>query len=677
MKSKFLAWVSALAAVALVSGVLVVTANAKIGASSAPFDSDGPDLQTATVTGDDEVKACFDEEVADVGTPADYILHGYDSAQFIVGDDADLASEEDCVDVTFNPPSEKTVHNYTVFVVLDDSVEDRGGDTAPQGIVDLDGSTAPGEGNSPISTGPDLREWTTHAGDDSISYFFDENLDCVDLLDGTASDDVNAEHFGFYMEDEDVATDDTTNNSNREVVIGDDVLSGEDNVVEIQFDDNDAADFTQTDHNRFAGDDAPEDGVNEGSVDVEDAEKVFVTSEPDDDFGGFDGAQDVGDPDEVTGNGSPDDGGIDGQSATASEAQSSPEDIDNTPDLTDVERIDETEFAFTFDEDLSDDPADVDGTEFFLVLDDGQEGASDDDCDVDGNVVECDFDDDMVDDNLDDVEDDELAYAGVMDCAVVSDETNANDRACNTYGSFETSSGEAPGWTDAPDLIDCDVDDDADIVTYTYDEDIDDDDNDPTGANYYVFDVEGDQTNGDTGNDDVDGNTVSIEYEDEDLAEMIGCGFDGTANDTEDEMGNDALPATVGFEPASSAPPSTSTSTTTATVTTTSPTGHTPKTVRVNTTITIRYDGKPAKTAAFKGSISARFEKCTTGRLVTLKKKGAGSVGTDSSNKKGNWKIRERNANGKYHAEVAKKVYTARNGDTIVCRKDASVTINV
>jgi hypothetical protein len=259
---------------------------------------------------------------------------------------------------------------------------------------------------------------------------------------------------------------------------------------------------------------------------------------------------------------------------------------------------------------------------------------------------------------------------------VLNDETNQADEKCSTIGDgpIGTTTDKA-GYTDAPDLETCDVDVEGEQIDLGFDEDLDTDQIDPQGENFYIFDAGSDETSGDTGDvDDVDGTHVTVDFEGEDLSDVEGCGVE--EDSVADESDNENVEATVGSEAPSSAPPS-STATSTTTVTTTSSPSHTPETVRVASTITIRYDAKPKKKAAFKGSVAARFEKCTTGRLVELHKKGGGVVGRDTTNKKGNWKVGERNANGTYFAEVLKKVFTRGNGDTVICRKDSSVKINV
>jgi hypothetical protein len=93
--------------------------------------------------------------------------------------------------------------------------------------------------------------------------------------------------------------------------------------------------------------------------------------------------------------------------------------------------------------------------------------------------------------------------------------------------------------------------------------------------------------------------------------------------------------------------------------------------------LTIRYDRDANQ---FKGAASARKRNCQRGRLVTLKKHTPGpnrSVGTDTTNRAGNWSMRKRVRRGRFYGIAAKKRYTDRRGNTVVCLRDKSVTIKV
>jgi hypothetical protein len=96
-------------------------------------------------------------------------------------------------------------------------------------------------------------------------------------------------------------------------------------------------------------------------------------------------------------------------------------------------------------------------------------------------------------------------------------------------------------------------------------------------------------------------------------------------------------------------------------------------------TITIRYDSD-SHGGTFKGAIANSKNKCVKGRHVTLKRVRRGpdqTVGTDSSNRSGNWAIREPGASGRYYAKVSGSRYTKRDGFRHTCGGDKSVTIRV
>jgi len=684
MRNKFLAWVSAVSAVALVSGILIVSANAHIGASHSPFDTDGPDLVSASVSGDDEVKFCFDEEVAEEDANTDetqYELRGFDSEQIIEADSLDLGAEDECIDVTFSPPGDQEVSAYTVALIEKEEVEDRGGDTAPAGAVQLDGSVAPGEGPGSTGSGasdaaPNLTDWTAHAGTNTISYFFDEVVDCALLNDDAAGadDDADGDNFGFYEEDEATGgtAESTATGEDPEIALGDDILDCDGNEVEVQFS------LTE------AGGD--EDKLEDRAInpatdeDVEDADKVWVS-----------GTGDVGGLGADPGTGStpssqvcdPDLSGATTDPCLDEEMESSNENIDDAPDLTDAERTDDTKVTFTFDENIDDDDTFIEDELFYIAFEDGQELFADgaaDDCSADNKEVECDFDNAGAPADLEDMEDNEIPVAGVGDCAVHVDDSNTEpEEACSTIGVAPLStSQEDAGFTDAPDLEDCDLDVTGEQVTYFFDEDVDEDVTTITGADFYVFDQEGDETSGDTGDpDDVEDNAVTVDYENEDLSDKIGCGVvEDAVSDEQDADENLNVEATVGTAPGGSSGGTTGTASTTTTVTSTSTTTtRTPVTRRIPTTLTGRY---AKKAGAFKGTVGSARAGCVRGRLVTVKKAKSGkTVGTDTSSKGGGWKVRKPRARGRYKAHVAKKVFTAGNGDKIVCLADDSPAIRV
>ena len=180
-------WVAALSAVALVSGVLSISANAQIGASGSPLDTVAPDLRSVTLDGD-EVSVCFDEQVTDAGGGGAY-LQGYNDE--MIWDITSLDEDEDnddCligdVDDDINP------EEATIGVVEEGVAEDRQSNENTQNSAELAGSEA--EGGEGLTTGPDLIEVDINEGQDEIEYVFDE--DCMGATLGG---------FGYYTEDGD------------------------------------------------------------------------------------------------------------------------------------------------------------------------------------------------------------------------------------------------------------------------------------------------------------------------------------------------------------------------------------------------------------------------------------------------------------------------------------------
>jgi hypothetical protein len=615
MKNRFLAVVSAISAVALVSGILVVTANAHIGASHSPYETTGPDLVSATLDGRDGVTYCFDDNVAEEGTAGEYFVTGYDADGSLYADDVDLGTTDECVDATFDTgTANDTIEDFTVAGVdTGDEIENRAGDPGVEAVqvVALDDSLAPdsAEANNGTSTAaPDLVSFEVHDGADTISYFFDENLSC----DGSEDESL----FGFYDSDFDDPNTGTPDANNTAPEYGDSIETCDENELEVGF----------------------------TGTDVTDAEKVFY-----DESGNGDPAYDYYNNSDLQAEGQ----------------------VDGIPDLTDVERTDDDTWTYSFDEDIHDDSADIDFTKFWLTNEDGSQSQADD-CDADeSNTVECSFDGDEYSES----QDFEFPSGSVDECAVVNDEDLAADQGCNTVGDAPAAvSDEGSGNTDAPDLEECDLGlPEDELGQFTYDERVDEDatfdEND-----FWLLDKDGEFIADGVDMDDVEDAVVSIEFDQDDLEDAVVCVSDDAA--VQDYWGNTSIEAAVGAGTAESPTPSTSvvTSTSTSTSTVTTGTGHTPVKRKIATNLTIRYD---RDAHAFKGSVGSSKKKCQTGRLVRLHEKGQGVKGSDSSNKKGNYLINSRNAQGKFFTEVAKKVFTAKNGDTIVCKTDTSPTIKV
>jgi hypothetical protein len=96
-------------------------------------------------------------------------------------------------------------------------------------------------------------------------------------------------------------------------------------------------------------------------------------------------------------------------------------------------------------------------------------------------------------------------------------------------------------------------------------------------------------------------------------------------------------------------------------------------------TITIRYDGD-SHGGTFKGAVANNKNKCVKGRSVKLFRVRRGpdqNVGSDTTNRSGNWSIREPGANGRFYAKVAGSRFQKPDGFTHRCGRDKSVTIRV
>jgi hypothetical protein len=582
MRNRATAWVAALAAVSLVSGMLMVSASAHIGASHSPIDTDMPDLVSVEAVDDSAVNYCFDDGVVDFSAASDFSLSGYDADTVAVGDNGDpTPSEPNCLTIEFD--IDRDVRNFTIGFIAEGAAESREGDESPAGAAALEGSTATGGEGTTVA--PNLTDWDASSSDE-IDYIFDEEIDC----DRAEAGDPNT--YGFY--DEDAA-----------LFEGADVTDcdDDDGIVTVEF----------------------------TTGDVDDAVRVYV----DENHGTDENCEP--DPDSVDG-------------CTSIEAEG--DETDDSPDLESVERTDEDEWTFTFDEDL-DDTSCVFGL-FHVYKEDGTEfsGTA---CDEDDDTVEVEFST-----VAEDAADSEFPLAAAESDAV-DDDDDANP---STVGDAAVSdSGEESGLTDAPDLEVATADEDDGLVTYFFDEPIDDDfafDE----SDFLMVDQDGDTTTGDD-IDDAEDDFVIVEFDSDDVADAIGAAVVDDA--AADWFGDLSEPAAVGFAAAV---------TTTTTSSTASPTASTPpppSVVRVGTTVSIRYDRKPARKAAFKGAVRSKVHKCETGRQVELHRRKTGVVGRDTSNAKGKWKVRYPRAQGKFFAEVLRKVFTRGDGATVICKSDSTV----
>ena len=83
------------------------------------------------------------------------------------------------------------------------------------------------------------------------------------------------------------------------------------------------------------------------------------------------------------------------------------------------------------------------------------------------------------------------------------------------------------------------------------------------------------------------------------------------------------------------------------------------------------YDGN-----SFDGRVKSSATKCRKGRIVVLKKETRSGpdkkLGSDLTSRRGDYSITNRNAKGTYYTVAAKKTYTDRSGQRIICAKDRS-----
>jgi hypothetical protein len=91
--------------------------------------------------------------------------------------------------------------------------------------------------------------------------------------------------------------------------------------------------------------------------------------------------------------------------------------------------------------------------------------------------------------------------------------------------------------------------------------------------------------------------------------------------------------------------------------------------------ITLRL--RRARPRGFTGQVASTFARCQAGRAVTILRRGRGVIGSDTTNRDGNYFVRFRGRRGRFQAKVARKVITTRSGDEIICQPDRSPVIGV
>jgi hypothetical protein len=91
--------------------------------------------------------------------------------------------------------------------------------------------------------------------------------------------------------------------------------------------------------------------------------------------------------------------------------------------------------------------------------------------------------------------------------------------------------------------------------------------------------------------------------------------------------------------------------------------------------ITLRL--RRARPRGFTGQVASSFTRCQNGRAVTILRRGRGVIGSDTTNRDGNYFVRFRGRRGRFQARVAPRTITTRTGDEIRCLGDRSPVIGV
>lgn len=92
-----------------------------------------------------------------------------------------------------------------------------------------------------------------------------------------------------------------------------------------------------------------------------------------------------------------------------------------------------------------------------------------------------------------------------------------------------------------------------------------------------------------------------------------------------------------------------------------------------------RITGFDYARGAFTGKARSGRPQCERNRKVVVKKKRDGrdrTVGRDTTNRAGKFRIRERNAKGRYYAKLSRRA-RGRYGHSHICKGDTSRTIRV
>ena len=164
------------------------------------------------------------------------------------------------------------------------------------------------------------------------------------------------------------------------------------------------------------------------------------------------------------------------------------------------------------------------------------------------------------------------------------------------------------------------------------------------------------------------------------LSSLLSSGSESSPSPTPSTSSPSPSASTSTATPSPTATQTTATPTATQTSASPSPSESTPPPpppppVRYPSTVKMRYDDN-----AFEGEVGSVTKRCRKERVVVVKKKRPGKdkkVGADITDRKGDFSVRERKANGTYFAVAARKSFIDRTGRQVVCSKDRSRNVNV
>jgi hypothetical protein len=98
-------------------------------------------------------------------------------------------------------------------------------------------------------------------------------------------------------------------------------------------------------------------------------------------------------------------------------------------------------------------------------------------------------------------------------------------------------------------------------------------------------------------------------------------------------------------------------------------------TARYDSTVTIHFQSDHGKHGAFKGKVISQKDRCQINRTVAVRKRVDGPdrlIGTDTTNKDGQWELEARGTPGTYYARARRKVLRKSADHLHVCKPATS-----